>query len=73
MFVMPDTQRMSFKTFLDRSATETSAFYISHQNNSLREESEFGECLIKDVETELPFASEAFGCPPDAVNFWLCI
>ena len=37
----------------------------------MTEEEEFGGQLMDDVDvSSLAFAEEAFGCKPDAVNFW---
>ena len=41
--------------------------YVSRQNDSLTEE--FPE-LAGDCDEHLPWATEAFGAPPDAVNLW---
>lgn len=42
--------------------------YCQHQNSSFTTEFQF---LREDAGQELAFASEAFGTPPDAVNFWM--
>ncbi len=39
--------------------------YLQHQNSSLTAEL---APLLEDVDAELPWATEAFGAPPDAVN-----
>jgi peptidyl-lysine (3S)-dioxygenase / protease len=71
LFMLPDTQRMTFADFLRKSRAPTGpVHYISHQNNSLREKDEFAALLSEDLEHEIGFATEAFGCPPEAVNFW---
>ncbi len=72
MFVMPESQRMTFPRYMELSETSTAVYYISHQNNSLRDDDEFTP-LLADIQPELPFALEAFGCPPEAVNFWYVV
>ncbi|XP_072032141.1 bifunctional peptidase and (3S)-lysyl hydroxylase JMJD7-like [Amphiura filiformis] len=76
-FVMPEERTMSFASFLDimqhsndleKSAQHPGVFYIQKQNSNLTEE--FPE-LIPDVEADIPWATETFGNPPDAVNFWM--
>eukprot|EP00271_Cylindrocystis_brebissonii_P003364 TRINITY_DN1424_c0_g1_i2.p1 TRINITY_DN1424_c0_g1~~TRINITY_DN1424_c0_g1_i2.p1 ORF type:complete len:176 (-),score=28.16 TRINITY_DN1424_c0_g1_i2:30-557(-) len=42
--------------------------YIQHQNGSFLEEY---SSLVPDASCDIPWASEAFGCEPDAVNFWM--
>jgi len=42
--------------------------YVQHQNSNFREE--YHE-LWGDVDEEIGFATEAFGCQPDAVNIWI--
>lgn len=42
--------------------------YCQHQNSSFATEFKF---LHSDAALEMPFASEAFGSKPDAVNFWM--
>jgi jumonji domain-containing protein 7 len=82
VFVMPESQRWRFGSFLERVRERAEAgeaapqggavYYISHQNGSLMDASEFRGLLLDDVEGgELPFAREAFGLAPDAVNFWM--
>ena len=71
LFLMPEERNIKFSRFLDiiQNPTSTSGvFYIQKQNSNLTEE--FEE-IIEDVEGEIPWASEAFGKKPDAVNFWM--
>ena len=71
LFLMPEERNIKFSRFLDiiqNPASASGVFYIQKQNSNLTEE--FGE-LIEDVEGEIPWASEAFGKKPDAVNFWM--
>ena len=74
-FVMPEERRMTFHGFL--SALRNSrrdqgegddVFYLSHQNDNLRTQL---ACLFGDVAPSIPFAEEAFGTKPDAVNLWM--
>ena len=68
----PVEEEMKFGRFLDilqKREEAKGTYYYQHQNNSLREQL---TPLVEDVEEEGPkFAREAFGCPPDAVNFWM--
>lgn len=43
-------------------------YYMQRQNSNLTDE--FPE-LLEDIEKHIPWATEAFGALPDAVNFWL--
>ncbi|EDQ92064.1 uncharacterized protein MONBRDRAFT_14782 [Monosiga brevicollis MX1] len=73
-FVLPESQRWTFGDYIAhlRRPTKPGVFYISHQDSNLTAETEFGAQLLADVAgAELPFASEAFGVPPDAINFWM--
>ncbi|XP_038078293.1 bifunctional peptidase and (3S)-lysyl hydroxylase Jmjd7-like [Patiria miniata] len=77
-FVMPEERLMPFRSFLDivegksplsqQAGSRSGVFYVQKQNSNLL--SEFRD-IIDDVETELPWASEALGKRPDAVNFWM--
>ena len=71
LFLMPEERNIQFSRFLDIMQSPASAsgvFYIQKQNSNLTEE--FGE-IIDDVEAVIPWASQAFGKKPDAVNFWM--
>ena len=71
LFLMPEEINIKLSRFLDIIQNPDSAsgvFYIQKQNSNLTEE--FRE-IIADVEREIPWASEAFGKKPDAVNFWM--
>lgn len=50
------------------STNSRGVYYISHQNSSLTDEF---PTLLEDAEKEIPWASEVFGAPPDAVNVWV--
>lgn len=69
-FVMPEERDLTMSEFLDglENPREDSIFYIQKQNsnfiNSFRK-------LWSDAEIEIPWANEAFGKKPDAVNFWM--
>ncbi|KAM9294406.1 bifunctional peptidase and (3S)-lysyl hydroxylase JMJD7 [Gastrophryne carolinensis] len=70
-FVMPEERTMTFSVFLDvieKKRNLPGVFYIQKQCSNLTEE--FPE-LIGDVESHIPWMSEALGKLPDAVNFWL--
>ncbi|XP_002731421.1 bifunctional peptidase and (3S)-lysyl hydroxylase Jmjd7 [Saccoglossus kowalevskii] len=70
-FVMPEERKMKFNTFLDiieKRLESNGVFYVQKQNSNLT--TEFQE-LITDVDVDIPWASEALGKKPDAVNFWI--
>ncbi|KAG8449438.1 hypothetical protein GDO86_016188 [Hymenochirus boettgeri] len=70
-FVMPEERTMLLSHFLDIMEKKTMSpgvFYIQKQCSNLTEE--FSE-LLNDVESHIPWMSEALGKRPDAVNFWL--
>ncbi|CAI9551628.1 unnamed protein product [Staurois parvus] len=70
-FVMPEERSMKLADVLDIIEKKTSSpgvYYIQKQCSNLTEE--FPE-LTGDVETHVPWMSEALGKRPDAVNFWL--
>ncbi|XP_077978121.1 bifunctional peptidase and (3S)-lysyl hydroxylase Jmjd7-like [Glandiceps talaboti] len=70
-FVMPEERQMKFSTFLDiieKKIDSKRVFYVQKQNSNLT--TEFQE-LICDVGEDIPWATEAFGKDPDAVNFWI--
>ncbi|KAJ2959937.1 hypothetical protein NQZ79_g4703 [Umbelopsis isabellina] len=68
-FVTPYEKKMPFSKFLDIMLGEQSEYphYASLQNGSLT--TEYG-ALMKDVDTDIPWFSEALGRKPDAINFW---
>ena len=73
LFVMPESQRMTFDDFVERSKSSRDSgttLYISHQNDNLREEGE-ALPLMADVGEHIPFALAALGTKPDAVNVWI--
>ncbi|OWF43314.1 JmjC domain-containing protein 7 [Mizuhopecten yessoensis] len=69
-FVMPDERKMSMSEFLDKleRPDDHRVFYIQKQNSNLTEEF---SSIISDVDTHIDWGTEAFGQPPDAVNFWM--
>lgn len=70
-FVMAEDRSMKMKHFLDildYKTEEKGIFYVQKQNSNFTEE--FSE-IICDAELDIPWASEAFGSSPDAVNFWM--
>lgn len=70
-FVMPEERQMTISQFLDIMEGKVEAngiFYIQKQNSSLT--LEFEE-LVGDIEKHIPWATEAFGKMPDAINFWM--
>lgn len=69
-FVMPEERLLTVSAFLGmlENTREDSVFYIQQQNSNFIH----SFCkLWPDAETEIPWASEAFGKQPDAVNFWM--
>ncbi|XP_006632536.3 bifunctional peptidase and (3S)-lysyl hydroxylase JMJD7 isoform X1 [Lepisosteus oculatus] len=70
-FVMPEERHMPFSSVLDimeRKVESEGVFYVQKQCSNLTEE--LPE-LTEDLETHIPWMSEALGKKPDAVNFWL--
>ncbi|XP_060072391.1 bifunctional peptidase and (3S)-lysyl hydroxylase Jmjd7-like [Ylistrum balloti] len=69
-FVMPDERKMTMSKFLDEldAPKKDKVFYIQKQNSNLTEEF---SSIISDVDTDIDWGTEAFGQPPDAVNFWM--
>ncbi|XP_078263196.1 bifunctional peptidase and (3S)-lysyl hydroxylase JMJD7 [Rhinoraja longicauda] len=70
-FVMPEERKMRFGEFLDiveRKRAASGVFYVQKQCSNLTEE--FPQ-LLKDVDSHIPWVTEALGKDPDAVNFWL--
>lgn len=69
-FVMPEERLLTMSAFLDtlENTKEDSVFYIQQQNSNFMHN--FRK-LWPDAETEISWASEAFGKQPDAVNFWM--
>lgn len=69
-FVMPEERLLTMSAFLDtlESTREDKVFYVQQQNSNFIRS--FRK-LWPDAETEIPWASEAFGKQPDAVNFWM--
>ncbi|XP_057300211.1 bifunctional peptidase and (3S)-lysyl hydroxylase JMJD7-like [Hydractinia symbiolongicarpus] len=69
-FVLPDERKMPFDEFLClmKQKGDKEVMYLQKQNNSFLEE--FAE-LIPDAALDIPWATEAFGKLPDAINFWM--
>jgi peptidyl-lysine (3S)-dioxygenase / protease len=71
VFAMPEERTMSlrefFRAFHDRNHDD-GVPYLSHQNDSLRDE--FPR-LYEEVPPCLSLAKEAFGNEPEAVNIWI--
>ncbi|KAJ0401295.1 hypothetical protein P43SY_001826 [Pythium insidiosum] len=70
IFVMPEEREMPLRQFLEqlRDPSFDGVPYLSHQNDSLRDE--FPE-LYREVPPCIDLAREAFGNEPDAVNIWI--
>ena len=70
MFMMPEERRMKMSDFFERlnSPSDNEVFYIQKQNSNLTDE--FKD-IFKDVDSEISWASEAFGKKPDAINIWI--
>ncbi|TMW61420.1 hypothetical protein Poli38472_012611 [Pythium oligandrum] len=71
LFVMPEERRMTLREFF-RVLNDREGFdgvpYLSHQNDSLRDE--FPR-LYAQVPPCIELGKEAFGNDPDAVNIWI--
>ncbi|GAB9475525.1 putative phospholipase [Globisporangium polare] len=71
LFVMPEEREMTLQQFLevlnDREGFD-GVPYLSHQNDSLREQLPM---LYQDVPAYVDLAKDAFGNVPDAVNIWI--
>ena len=68
-FTMPEERLMSMNSFLEKleNPCNNSIFYIQKQNSNFEE---FPE-LWRDIDSNISWATEAFGSQPDAINFWL--
>ncbi|CAM1154499.1 JMJD7 (predicted) [Pycnogonum litorale] len=70
-FVLPEERIHSFNQFLDvleNAENYNGIHYVQKQNSNLCIEF---ETLIGDVERDIPWATQALGKEPDAVNFWM--
>ena len=70
-FVMPEERETKFSKFLDileGKIQDRGIFYVQKQNSNLTDE--FQE-LCAEAASDIPWATEAFGKNPDAVNFWM--
>ena len=74
VFALPHEEQLSLAEVLQHFQQDTAGaaldrvLYVQAQNDSLN--AEFPQ-LLKDIDKELPWASAAFGTPPDAVNLWI--
>ena len=70
MFMMPEERRMKMADFIERlnNAKQNEVYYIQKQNSNLTDE--FKD-VFNDVDSEIDWASKAFGKTPDAINFWM--
>ncbi|EKM59074.1 uncharacterized protein PHACADRAFT_249267, partial [Phanerochaete carnosa HHB-10118-sp] len=77
-FAEPHVEQMTMGDFLAKLSSESAnseVLYLQSQDGNLysstpRVPSEF-RTLLTDVPDQLPFATEALGNPPDAVNLWI--
>lgn len=70
-FVLPEEREMEFSKFVDileGKSKERGIFYVQKQNSNLT--SDFKE-LCEEAACDVPWATQAFGKNPDAVNFWM--
>ncbi|KAG8225410.1 hypothetical protein J437_LFUL004610 [Ladona fulva] len=71
-FVMPEELRMTFGDFINILENPNSLpgtiLYIQSQNGNMSEE---WADLVEDCGKDLGWATEAFGEPPSAANFWM--
>lgn len=71
-FILAEDRKMRMSDFLDIMESprlgQPGIFYIQKQNGNFTDE--FSE-IIDDAETDIRWATEAFGKHPDAVNFWM--
>lgn len=71
IFVMPEERDMTFAKFLNLLSTRNECQgvpYLSHQNDSLRDQL---PGLFNEVPPAIELAVEAFGNEPEAVNIWI--
>ena len=71
-FILPEDRKMLFSDFLDimenPNLGKPGIFYVQKQNGNFTDE--FSE-ITCDAQTDIKWATEAFGKHPDAVNFWM--
>ena len=72
-FVLPEERMMTMEAFTNAlnqkdSGSSDTVLYIQKQNSNLSDE--FAR-LRGDVDAHVPWATEALGVEPDAVNFWM--
>ncbi|KAK0082117.1 hypothetical protein PV325_011035 [Microctonus aethiopoides] len=68
-FVMPEERELKMSSFLDKLENpDTDVYYIQQQNSNFQN---YYHELWRDVERHIPWATEAFGKDPDAINFWM--
>jgi peptidyl-lysine (3S)-dioxygenase / protease len=71
VFVAPEERSMTMQQFcnyLENPQLLDGIPYLSRQNDNLNEEF---SSLLEDVPSYVPFAREAFGTDPEAVNLWI--
>uniref|UniRef100_A0AAV1TZJ4 JmjC domain-containing protein n=1 Tax=Peronospora matthiolae TaxID=2874970 RepID=A0AAV1TZJ4_9STRA len=71
IFVMPEERDLTFANFLELLHTRNERQgvpYLSHQNDSLRDQL---PGLFEEVPAAIELAVEAFGNEPEAVNIWI--
>lgn len=69
-FVQPEERTIGVGALIDEfeNPTDDEVYYVQRQNSNF--ETDYSE-LWRDVERDLPWATEAFGKDPDAINFWM--
>ncbi|KAK9475789.1 phospholipase A2 [Lipomyces japonicus] len=70
VFVQPHMSLMKFEDFMCKllDPNDSTVYYMQSQNNNMA--TEFPQ-LADDVEMGIPWASEALGSNPEAVNIWI--
>lgn len=69
-FMLPEERIMTFNDFLDEMNCPVldRVLYLQKQNNCLVDEF---SSLLEDVDSHIPWATEALGDFPEAANFWM--
>jgi len=71
-FLLPEERMMTFGDVVDileaDDPFQPGIFYIQKQCSNLMKEF---SALLPDVDADISFGTEAFGVPPDAINFWM--
>ncbi|XP_067942801.1 bifunctional peptidase and (3S)-lysyl hydroxylase Jmjd7-like [Watersipora subatra] len=69
VFMLPDEHQMTFSAFLEHMNTgKGNVCYIQKQNSNLTTEL---SALYSHVDSDISWATDAFGTLPDAINFWM--